>query len=98
VVSNRLVMRLAQAMLLLVLGLWVHTAQARTCRDCGACSSSPFCSQFRVCEKCPVPWWGSCYAGAEGCGYYSCSATEDKCCSYLDGVCLVICDCPPCIE
>lgn len=96
--STRFVMRLAQAMLLLVLGLWVHTAQARTCRDCGACSGSYCGSDYRRCERCPVPWWGSCYAGSEGCGYYGCYDTPDLCCHATAGVCLTVCDCPRCTE
>lgn len=96
-VSRRFVSRIAQSMLLVLLGLWVHTAQARPCRDCDECPGSSCISDQRVCESCPVPWWGSCYAGTEGCGHYECNKTEDKCC-LLGSTCADVCDCPPCID
>ena len=88
-------MRLGQLTLTLVLGLWMHTAQAR-CLDCGACSSQS-CSSHRVCEQCPVPWWGSCYAGIEGCGYYDCEESGQLCCTqFIGGVCNYVCNCLAC--
>jgi hypothetical protein len=97
-VSKRIVLRVAQIVSVLVLGLWMQTAQAR-CFDCPqACSGSASCSQHQKCEQCPVAWWGSCYAGTEGCGYYDCDPTPLLCCSLVGGVCLDVCDCAPCPE
>jgi hypothetical protein len=60
--SRRFAMRLAQAVLVVVLGLWVHTTGALAIDYCTG----------GACHKCPWSWHGSCYAGLEGCGYYGC--------------------------
>jgi hypothetical protein len=93
VVNTRFVMRLGQAMLVLVLGLSAHTAQGRACFDCDECASGS-CGT-RVCEDCPVAWWGSCYAGTEGCGHYGCTPVSLCCLTGLQ-ICETLCDCPPC--
>jgi hypothetical protein len=93
VLSRRFAMRLAQAMLVLVLGLSVHTAQGRACFDCGACPGGSCGS--RLCEQCPAEWWGSCFAGTEGCAYYLCSEVAQCCITGLS-ICGSFCDCPPC--
>lgn len=89
--SKRLLMRLAQVALVVILGI---SAQGATCLDCHECTGQS-CGT-RACDHCPASWWGSCYAGTEGCGHYGCY-NVGQCCSGI-GVCLTYCDCPPCVE
>ena len=90
-VSRGFAMRLAQAMLVLVLGLSVHTAQGRPCFDCETCGYS--CPE-QVCGHCPAEWYGSCFAGTEGCAHYGCEPEQEACCG--GAVCRNQCYCPPC--
>jgi hypothetical protein len=91
-ISRRLVTRIAQVILVLVLGLSVHATGTGACLDCDTCPSP--CGS-RSCGHCPADWWGDCYAGTEGCGHYGCTEVG-QCCSI--GQCKYTCDCLPCIE
>jgi hypothetical protein len=93
VISRRSGMRLAQAMLVLVLGLSVNTARGGACFGCESCSEYNCPSQN--CTHCPASWYGSCYAGTEGCEHYGCSEEPDDCCA--GATCRNFCYCEPCI-
>ncbi len=86
---KRFIMRAAQAMLILVIGLTTH-AQVAKCEGCEGYPSCP--SQW--CESCPATWYGSCKAGLEGCFAYYCDYDGE--CSYLADSCLYQCYCAPC--
>ena len=91
--STRFIRRLTQATLVLVLGLWVHAAEGRTCTECNTCSQ--YTCPSRVCADCPRGWVGSCYAGTEGCtAYTNCTDEGFDCCG--SSVCQNQCYCPAC--
>lgn len=85
--SRRIVMRLTQIILVLVLGLWVNSTSAR--------ADVNYCPDQR-CTGCPATWHGSCFAGVEGCGFYGCS-NDGTCTSLAYGIQLNQCYCEPCI-
>lgn len=91
-ISRRLVVRVAQIAMVVVLGLWAHNAEARVCTECDTCNQ--YTCPAQVCADCPRGWFGSCYAGSEGCGAYANCQAEADCCG--SGVCLKQCYCPPC--
>ena len=94
-ISRTLVTRLAQVMLVLFLGVWLHTAEGRACFACPPSCSDNECP-MRQCGQCPASWYGSCYAGTEGCAYYSC--WDDGQCCVVAAQCRNYCYCDPCIE
>jgi hypothetical protein len=94
-VTKPLARRVAQTLLVLVLGLSAHVTQAGICRGCPTeCENEQDCFGWRACEQCPANWHGSCVAGVEGCGYYEC-IDDGLCCDDFTR-CLNFCYCPEC--
>jgi len=84
--SRRFATRLAQVVVVLVLGLWAHNTRVQA-------NDFPTCG--RQCDYCPVNWSGNCWAYPEYCETYGCQM--NGICSFDGGGFARDCECTPCI-
>ena len=83
-ISKRIAVKLLQMAALAGIVLWGGTTPVRADDWCPTQS----------CESCPADWFGSCYAGIEGCEVYNCFTDGE--CTIGGSVTYYQCYCPPC--